>query len=67
MEYHAGRIYAAAGDKAKASEHLERALAINPHFHVLFAPQTQKMVAPLKAQTQTTVGMDAGSEHANQN
>jgi len=67
MEYHAGMIYAAAGDRAKAAEHLERALVINPHFHVLFAPQTQKMVAALKAQTQTTVGVNAGGEHASQN
>jgi tetratricopeptide (TPR) repeat protein len=67
MEYHAGMIYAAAGDRAKAAEHLERALAINPQFHVLFAPQTQKMVAALKAQMRTTVGVNAGGEHASQN
>jgi len=67
MEYHAGMIYAAAGDKAKASQHLERALAINPQFHVLFAPEASKTVATMKAQAATTVGMDSGRDHAKQN
>jgi tetratricopeptide (TPR) repeat protein len=67
MEYHAGMIYAAAGDKAKASQHLERALKINPQFHVIFAPQAAKMVAGLKADPQTTAGVSSGSDHAKQN
>ena len=37
MEYHAGVIDGAVGDKAGAAMHLERALAISPEFHVLFA------------------------------
>jgi tetratricopeptide (TPR) repeat protein len=47
LEYHAGMIYQAAGDHARAVAHLERALAINPHFHVLFAPQASKALAAL--------------------
>jgi tetratricopeptide (TPR) repeat protein len=48
MEYHAGMIEAALGDKQKAAAHLQRALAINPHFHVLFAPQAAKTLAQLQ-------------------
>ena len=47
MEYHAGMIYNALGDHAKASAHLQRALAINPHFHVLFAAHAAKTLASL--------------------
>jgi tetratricopeptide (TPR) repeat protein len=67
MEYHAGMIYAAAGDRSKASQHLKRALAINPQFHVLFAPQTPNMVAALNTQPKTTVVVNAGGDHASQN
>jgi len=67
LEYHAGMIYAAAGDKTKASQHLERALAINPRFHVLYASEAEKTIARLKAETQTTAGVDAGRDHANHN
>ena len=48
LEFHAGMIYDAAGDHARASAHLESALKINPHFHVLFAPQAQAKLAELK-------------------
>lgn len=51
LEYHAGMIYRAAGDSEKAKAHLERALAINPNFHVLFAPQAGKTLALLLAAT----------------
>jgi tetratricopeptide (TPR) repeat protein len=47
MEYHAGLIYAALGNNADAALHLERALKINPHFHVIFAPQAMKTLAQL--------------------
>ena len=67
MEYHAGMIYAAAGEKAKASQHLARALEINPQFHVIFAPQAAKMVAGLKAEARTTAAADVGRDHAKQN
>jgi tetratricopeptide (TPR) repeat protein len=48
MQYHAGMIYLALGDRAKTIAHLQRALAINPHFHVLFAPQAVKTLASLE-------------------
>jgi len=48
MEYHAGMIYNTLGDRAKAAAHLKRALAINPRFHVLFAPQAVKTLASLE-------------------
>ena len=47
LEYHAGLIYAAAGDKANAALHLEQALQINPHFHVIFAAHAAEMLAHL--------------------
>jgi tetratricopeptide (TPR) repeat protein len=45
MEFHAGMIYANLGDRAKAIVHLQRALAINPHFHVMFAGVAQSTLA----------------------
>jgi tetratricopeptide (TPR) repeat protein len=35
--FHAGMIHRAAGNTARAREYLARALATNPHFHVLHA------------------------------
>jgi tetratricopeptide (TPR) repeat protein len=52
LEYHAGMIYAANADPRKAQQHLRRALAINPHFHVLFAEQASRALAQLQAQLQ---------------
>jgi tetratricopeptide (TPR) repeat protein len=51
MEYHAGMIYAALGDRTKAEAHLQRALAVNPKFHVIFAGEAEKRLAELKAET----------------
>ena len=48
MEYHAGMIEAALGHRAEATTHLQQALAINPHFHVLFAPQATRTLVQLK-------------------
>jgi tetratricopeptide (TPR) repeat protein len=55
MEYHAGMIYAALGDKTEATTHLKRALAINPHFHVIFADQAMKTLAGLDGQRPSAV------------
>ncbi len=49
LEFHAGMIDAALGDDANAKNHLERALAINPGFHVLFVPIARKTLTALKA------------------
>lgn len=56
MEFHAGMIDLALGDNARASAHLERALALNPHFHVIFAADAARTLAGLKARTTAAVG-----------
>jgi Tfp pilus assembly protein PilF len=67
LEYHAGMIYAAVGDKAQAAAHLKRALEINPHFHVIFAKQAQETLAaleqPKSAATVARVGGSDGERH----
>jgi len=45
--FHAGMIYRAAGDTARAAEYLRRALATNPHFHVLHAATAARALAEL--------------------
>ena len=51
LEFHAGMIAAAAGERAEAARHLQQALAINPHFHVLFADQARSTLASLGDRT----------------
>jgi len=51
-------IYAALGDKAKAAAHFERALSVNPKFHVIFATDAEKRLAGLKAETAQAAGGD---------
>jgi len=61
MEYHAGMIYAAVGDHERATQHLKQALAINAHFHIIFAPQAMKTLAVLSAGVVAKAGRaDAG-------
>ena len=45
--FHAGMIHRAAGDPAKAREFLQRALATNPHFHVLQAEVAERTLRAL--------------------
>jgi tetratricopeptide (TPR) repeat protein len=47
LDYHAGMIYAALGDRTQAAAHLKRALEINPHFHVIFAQEAARTLAGL--------------------
>jgi tetratricopeptide (TPR) repeat protein len=47
--YHAGVIYHRIGELAKAKEFFNRALAANPHFHILFADHAAKTVKELEA------------------
>lgn len=66
LEFHAGMIDAALGDPAGARKHLERALVINPHFHVLFAPQARQTLASINAQpvaTASTAPVGAADAH----
>jgi tetratricopeptide (TPR) repeat protein len=45
--YHAALVYRALGDADRARAHLERALAINPHFHLLQADAARRALAEL--------------------
>lgn len=48
--FHAGTIAAALGERAEATEFLERALALNPHFSVRFAPEARATLDRLRAE-----------------
>ncbi len=48
LRYHAGMIAEALGDNAAAREHLEQALAINPHFSVRHAPIARATLEKLR-------------------
>jgi tetratricopeptide (TPR) repeat protein len=49
MLFHAGMIAQAQGDASAARERLDAALALNPHFSPLFAPQARQALAALSA------------------
>jgi tetratricopeptide (TPR) repeat protein len=46
--FHAGMIHHALGDRERARAYLERALATNPHFHVLQAELAQRTLRELE-------------------
>jgi tetratricopeptide (TPR) repeat protein len=45
--YHAGMIHSRLGHKEQARSYLERALALNPHFSILFADSARQTLAAL--------------------
>jgi tetratricopeptide (TPR) repeat protein len=45
--FHAGMIYERLGDFPKAKEYLQRALDINPHFHILYSSTATETLARL--------------------
>jgi tetratricopeptide (TPR) repeat protein len=47
LSFHAGMVYRALGDGDRARSHLERALAINPHFHLLQAEVARRALEEL--------------------
>ena len=47
LEFHAGEIARSAGDTAGARRHLERALALDPRFHVLYAAEARRLLASM--------------------
>jgi tetratricopeptide (TPR) repeat protein len=47
--FHAGMIAQALGDQAGAAAKLQQALAINPHFSLLWAPAAQAALTQLQA------------------
>jgi len=58
--FHAGMIYEKTGDSAKARSYLQRALDINPHFHILYSSTASKTLARL-AQKEIVVSQQAAS------
>jgi tetratricopeptide (TPR) repeat protein len=50
LYFHAGMIYRATGNQSKAAEYLRAALAINPHFHVLYSAVAETTLASLRRQ-----------------
>jgi tetratricopeptide (TPR) repeat protein len=50
LHFHAGMIAAAQGDTTAAQTDLRRALAVNPTFSLLYAPQAQAKLAELAGQ-----------------
>jgi predicted Zn-dependent protease len=48
LEFHAGAIARASGDAAGARRHLERALRIDPRFHVLYADEARRALAGME-------------------
>ena len=53
LHYHAGMIALANGDRAEAERHLAAALAINPHFSLLYAAQARATLEQLGTVTTT--------------
>ncbi|BCX48739.1 cell surface protein [Haloferula helveola] len=49
FHYHAGRIAAASGQHAEASDHLDRALELNPNFHPIHAEIAREELDRLKS------------------
>jgi tetratricopeptide (TPR) repeat protein len=49
--FHAGMIAHALHDEQQASQYLEQALAINPHFSILYADQAQKTLLSIRQTT----------------
>jgi Tfp pilus assembly protein PilF len=46
--FHAGMIALEVGDKAQAREYLQQALAINPHFSILYGKEAAKTLQSLQ-------------------
>jgi tetratricopeptide (TPR) repeat protein len=52
LEFHAGAIARASGDAAGAKRHLERALRIDPRFHVLYADEARRTLLAMGVKAQ---------------
>jgi tetratricopeptide (TPR) repeat protein len=50
MQFHAGMIAAARGEREQAISHLESALSLNPHFSVRYAPEARATLERLRAE-----------------
>ena len=49
--FHAGMIYDRNGEAAKSKYYLERALALNPHFHIFYAETAAQTLARIESNT----------------
>ena len=56
--FHAGMIYHRLGDKEKAKEFLRRAIATNPHFHIVFADEAANTLKQMERSAE-----QAGAQH----
>jgi tetratricopeptide (TPR) repeat protein len=57
--FHAGLIYRALGAREKAAEFLSRALAVNPHFHPIFADSARRTLEQLEREVEQARGTSA--------
>ena len=60
LEFHAGAIARAAGDAAGARRHLERALKIDPRFHVLYADEARRTLVAMGTHAPSAAAAVAG-------
>lgn len=61
--FHAGMIHERAGDAAKAKEFFEKALAINPNFHIFYADAARQALAKLEQNSKGANGQVSASAH----
>jgi tetratricopeptide (TPR) repeat protein len=60
--FHAGMIFFRLGDTKKAIGYLERAVATNPHFHVLQADVARVTLRELRSSTRSATGRGKGHD-----
>jgi tetratricopeptide (TPR) repeat protein len=58
--FHAGMIYHRLGDVAQAKIYLERALALNPHFHLFHADVARHTLTELGTHLARTIAREQG-------
>jgi len=61
--FHAGMIYEKAGDTVKAKGFLQRALDINPHFHIFYASTANEALARLAQKDVVASQREASGAH----
>lgn len=63
MYYHAGMIEHSLGDRQGAADYLGKALAMNPHFSILYADSARKLLADLGGSDPSAVRQISSKEH----
>jgi tetratricopeptide (TPR) repeat protein len=51
MDYHAGMIAYRLGQRQRATDYLDKAIQLNPHFSLLYSESAQKLLGELRGQT----------------